>query len=34
MEFYERKMWFHFAKHLLGDFTSEGYGEIDDYLRK
>ena len=34
MEFYERKMWFHFAKHLLGDFSSESFGQIDDYLRK
>lgn len=32
-EFYQRKMWFHFAKHLLGDFSSEQFNEIDAYMR-
>ena len=27
-DFFQRKMWFHFAKHLLGDYTSETYREI------
>ncbi len=31
--FYQRKLWFHFAKHLLGDYTSEKFGEMDAYLR-
>ncbi|KIO47457.1 S9 family peptidase [Sanguibacteroides justesenii] len=29
--FYERKMWFHFAKHLLGDETGDFYYEIEQY---
>ncbi|WP_333492323.1 S9 family peptidase [Sanguibacteroides sp. AM78-02pH3A] len=33
-DFFQRKMWFHFAKHLLGDYTSETYREIDEYNRK
>lgn len=31
--FYQRKMWFHFAKHLLGDYSSEQFREIDAYMR-
>lgn len=33
-DFYERKMWAHFAKHLLGDFSCEGFVEIDDFKRQ
>lgn len=32
-DFYQRKMWFHFAKHLLGDYSSEQFREIDSYMR-
>lgn len=32
--FYVRKMWFHFGKHLLGDYSSETFSEIDGYKRK
>lgn len=32
-DFYERKMWFHFAKHLLGDFSCEGFSELNDYMK-
>ena len=31
--FYQRKMWFHFAKHLLGDYSSDQFREIDAYMR-
>jgi len=31
--FYQRKMWFHFAKHLLGDYSSEQFREIDAFMR-
>ena len=31
--FYERRMWFHFAKYLLGDFSSESFREIDQFNR-
>lgn len=31
--FYERKMWFHFAKYLLGDFSCEGFSGMDDYMK-
>ncbi|MDE5610783.1 MAG: S9 family peptidase, partial [Odoribacter sp.] len=33
-EFYQRKMWFHFAKYLLGDYTSDRFFEIDGFDRK
>ena len=32
-EFYQRKMWFHFAKYLLGDFSSDQFREIDAFMR-
>ena len=32
-EFFQRKLWYHFAKHLLGDYSSEQFGEIDAYMR-
>ena len=31
--FFQRKVWFHFAKHLLGDYSSEKFTEIDEYMR-
>ena len=31
--FYQRKMWYHFAKHLLGDYSSEQFREIDAFMR-
>ena len=34
MYFFERKLWFHFAKHLLGDDRCDDYVQIDDYLRE
>lgn len=30
-EFYQRKMWFHFAKYLLDDFSSEKFYEIEGF---
>ncbi|WP_065219148.1 MULTISPECIES: S9 family peptidase [Butyricimonas] len=33
LEFFRRKMWFHFAKHLLHDYSMEQYTEIDEYMR-
>lgn len=32
-QFYQRKMWFHFAKYLLGDFSSDHFREIDAFMR-
>lgn len=32
-QFYQRKMWFHFAKYLLGDFSSDQFKEIDSFMR-
>ena len=29
--FFERKLWFHFAKYLLGDTTADHYGNIEEY---
>lgn len=29
--FFERKMWFHFAKHLLGDTAADKFYEIEQY---
>ena len=34
LDFFERKMWFHFAKYLLGDYSCEEFVEMDEYLRK
>lgn len=33
-DFYQRRMWFHFAKHLLGDYSCEEFSEIDAYMRR
>ena len=33
-EFYQRKMWFHFAKYLLGDSDADRYFEIDGFDRR
>ena len=33
-EFYQRKMWFHFAKYLLGDHSSDYFYEIDGFDRR
>lgn len=33
MDFFQRKMWFHFAKYLLRDFSCEDYNDIDGYMR-
>lgn len=33
-EFYQRKMWFHFAKYLLGDGSADQYYEIDGFNRR
>lgn len=33
-EFYQRKMWFHFAKYLLGDFSGDLFYEIDGFDRR
>lgn len=33
-EFYQRKMWFHFAKYLLGDSSADQYYEIDGFDRR
>lgn len=30
-KFFERKLWYHFAKYLLGDTTADFYGEIEEY---
>ena len=32
--FFERKLWYHFAKYLLGDDSCDDFVEIDDYLRE
>jgi len=32
--FYQRKMWYHFAKHLLGDYSCEQFRAIDEFNRK
>ena len=29
--FFERRLWFHFAKYLLGDTTADHYGNIEEY---
>ena len=29
--FFERKLWYHFAKYLLGDTTADHFGTIDQY---
>lgn len=33
LDFFKRKVWFHFGKHLLDDFSSEHYHEVDEYMR-
>lgn len=33
-EFYQRKMWFHFAKYLLGDSCADRFYEIDGFDRR
>lgn len=33
-EFFQRKMWFHFAKYLLGDTSSDYFYEIDGFDRR
>lgn len=30
-KFFERKLWFHFAKYLLGDDRADTFREIDEY---
>jgi dipeptidyl-peptidase-4 len=31
--FFEKKLWFHFAKYLLGDFSSEQFTDLDETLK-
>lgn len=33
-EFYQRRMWFHFAKYLLGDDSADRFYEIDGFNRR
>lgn len=33
-EFYQRKMWFHFAKYLLGDSSADSFYEIDGFDKR
>ena len=33
-DFFERKMWFHFAKYLLGDDSANYQGDIDYFMKK
>ncbi len=33
-EFYQRKMWYHFAKYLLGDSSADRYYEIDGFDKR
>lgn len=33
-DYYIRKMWFHFAKHLLGDSSADDFYQIDGYGRR
>lgn len=33
-DFYQRKMWYHFAKYLLGDNRGDSYYEIDGFNRR
>lgn len=32
--YYERKMWFHFGKYLLGDYSSDGQGDMKFYMNE
>lgn len=32
--FYERKMWFHFARHLLGDNSADWFYEVEQYKKR
>ena len=33
-EFFERKLWFHFAKYLLGDASADYQGDLDYFLER
>lgn len=33
-KFFERKLWFHFAKHLLGDTSADFEGDLDYFLKR
>lgn len=33
LDFFRRKIWFHFAKYLLGDYSTDQFTEIDEYMR-
>ncbi len=33
-DFYQRRMWFHFAKYLLGDSRADAYYQIDGFNRR
>ena len=33
-KFFERKLWFHFAKHLLGDSSADAEGDLDYFLER
>ena len=33
-EFFERKLWFHFAKHLLGDASADYQGDLNYFLER
>ena len=32
--FFEKKLWFHFAKYLLGDDSADYQGDIDYFMKK
>ena len=33
LDFFKRKLWFHFGKYLLDAHSSKGFNEIDAYMR-
>lgn len=33
-KFFERKMWFHFARHLLGDDSADYEGDLDYFMKR
>lgn len=33
-EFFEKKLWFHFAKHLLGDASADREGDINYFMKR
>ena len=33
-DFFERKLWFHFAKHLLGDASADWQGNMDYFMER